>query len=99
VQDSRVEKASLSRSVIRVPYDPKGFNQDDMLQSYNKKGKSGLAFNWASNRKHREAFSVMETGTSGLKQFSMLRGEDIIMEVLSEDDRKHLSPIGKNKPI
>jgi len=29
-----LEQASLSRSMIRVPYDPKGFNQDELLDSF-----------------------------------------------------------------
>jgi len=76
----------LSRSMIRVPYDPKGFNQDELLDSFQKQSKN-FNFNWKSNKKFREQFSVMETGTSGRKQLSIIRGEDIIIEHRSEGNR------------
>jgi len=46
-QDSRLEAASLSRSVMRVPYDPKHFNQAEMMGSFAQKGQ--VQFNWKSN--------------------------------------------------
>lgn len=65
--------------MIRMPYDPKTFKEDDLHLSMSAKGRRPT-FNWNSTKKFRETLSLVETGTSGARKASFLRNEDIILE-------------------
>jgi hypothetical protein len=94
-EESRFE--SMSRSIIRVPYDPKSISKDDMIGSYSQKGRP-TTFNWNSQRKYREAISMIETGTTGVGLNGLLRVEEVALED-ADDGGRYRGPRSVNNSV